>query len=120
MLKKIYISLLIITFSHLVFAETCPDIASIKAGQFKGWQALDLNSDFSASDEAIEYFKNHVKSFYQAEWAEDFIGPARCYYTGDLEVGLAKDVSKPKLSTHWIDIGILFRCKSGVVKDCEF
>lgn len=120
MLKKLSVLALAFTFTNVALAETCPDVSNIKVGQFNGWQALDVNSDTPASAQAIATFKKKVKNFDQAEWSEDFVGHGHCYYTGYLEVLLAKDTAKPKISDHWSDTGVVLRCKSSAVKDCEF
>lgn len=120
MLKKLGALIMGITLSSVALAETCPDVASIKAGNFDGWQALNANSDNPASKNDIDIFKKQIQDFYQAEWSEDFEGNGHCYYTGYLEVLLAKDTPAPKISAHWQDLGIVLRCKSGSVKVCEF
>lgn len=109
-----------IILNSVALAETCPDVNNIKAGNFNGWQALNVNSDTPASQDDIAIFKKQIQDFYQAEWSEDFEGNGHCYYTGYLEVLLAKDTAAPKISSYWQDTGVVLRCKSGSVKDCEF
>lgn len=120
MLKKLGILMISIMLNSVALAETCPDVASIKAGNFNGWKALNANSDNPASKNDIDIFKKQIQDFYQAEWSEDFEGNGHCYYTGYLEVLLAKDTSAPTISTHWQDLGFVLRCISGSVNDCEF
>lgn len=120
MFKKLSVMTLACMLAMPAIADTCPSVADIKVGQFNGWQALDVNSDTPASSQAIAAFKKRVKDFYQAEWSADYEGHGHCYYTGYLEVLLAKDTAQPKVSDFWKDLGFVLRCQSADVKDCGF
>jgi hypothetical protein len=127
MTKKIMLFLLIIFLSTTATAETCPDVTNIKAGNLKGWVALDSTDDSYARKEQIIQFEQSVQEFWLAEWTLEYPfppdSPGRCYYHNDsmLEIYLAKQVPKPTIDIgHWKKSGNVDQCYSDSVNDCAF
>jgi hypothetical protein len=111
----------------------CPTAEQIKAGNFMGWQALNVEDDEKIPfDKAFHYFQvNHPRNFWVAQWISDLPLQAQCYYCinagcqsdggGFSEIYLARlDASKP-VGGQWQDIPPDDKqCKSATVELCPF
>jgi len=128
-LKLILLAVLLPTVCHATTKNLCPDISSIKAGNFQGWVALNNLDDEPASAEDIAVFKNTIGSFVSAEWSADYLyGFGRCDYTSDIEVSLASSTLplfiQPSDKKHWSWDGIVAHCPKAdhapQLTDCKF
>lgn len=113
-----------ILFSHVIYADTCPSPAEIKANQLHGWQILDINDAEPLIDQALEDFKKNVVGFAAANWLPDAPeGGGECRYQGEDvdEVFLVKETLGPDKSIgNWHMVGSdMMQCDLGISK-CRF
>lgn len=126
MFKKLICFILFFSCT-ITYAETCPTVDEIKAGNFKGWQAFGLDSGEPASSEELDDFKSSIATFQSAAWMPDAPeGSAQCYY-GTAEdpyenVYLAKTNQGPDLTAYWqpADDGMQCRVTDSKVEHCRF
>jgi hypothetical protein len=127
MLKKI-IFILTFLLIQITYADTCPTVAEIKFGIYKGWQPLKLGNcePLSPSEEAE--FKSKVSKFVSANWVEDMPdAPGECFYSGNipdpdyLGTFLAKNTGEPdKNSGNWHEACFdIMQCDASI-NDCRF
>lgn len=108
-------------------AENCPTPSDLQTGKYANWILLDINDASSLSDERIDYFQTHVKSFALAEWEESAPeGAAHCYYYGSdedftyLGAYLAKSDLKAAAKEAWKTINEdVMQCRSDL-RSCLF
>jgi hypothetical protein len=127
MFKKFTCVLLLIS-SSLTFAETCPTISDIKAGQFHHWQPLDIDNAEPVEGQALEEFKQAVAKFAFVDWMPDAPeGSGQCFYYGVepdsdyLGVYLAKPTLEPDRNKgNWFEASFdVMQCNESI-SNCQF
>ncbi len=124
MQKKIMIIVLSV-LCQWTFAETCPDIKTIKTHLPIGWKLYDSENNSLLSSQQIIEFKNAAAQFTLAEWIHrDQHGMIRCYYMNDtgshLTAYLGKDDFDLENTHHyWYQVTGSMHCAAGMTK-CEF
>jgi hypothetical protein len=105
MLKRSLSLLVLLHFSSLSHAETCPDIWEIRSHNLHGWRALDINNATPVSEQRYNQFAQAVEAFALAEWSRfSPEGSAHCYYNDKkhdpsyLDIYLVKHKLKPDLT----------------------
>lgn len=123
-IKTIILSLCIY-FSNPLLAQAyyCPDIESIKAGDFKNWVPINRQLNRPATPEEITEFKTNIRFFDSADWSRYFqFGFGFCNYNS-LRVGLASNdlplFARP-ISSNWVWDNIIAHCDGENVEGCQF
>lgn len=125
MLKKSLITLLSLTLSSNLFAETCPSVSDLQNHQLHGWTLYDSDNGFPLSQEDADEFSKQVSQFTMAEYAEEAPeGSAHCYYLDNnndyMFAFLAKHDLKPDNEKgHWQQESGFLRCHD-YVNACAF
>lgn len=116
---------LLLTFSSsVIFAESCPSVAAIKAGQAKSWKAYDSDDGQRLSSQGESAFIKHAEAFVLAEWTKSKQGSAiHCYYRnktgGTIEAYLAKNNFEPVKHHAWYEVTGAMHCAQSS-DQCKF
>lgn len=120
-MDKLFLSLCLLLCSMPVYAETCPNIEKVKAGQMQGWQAYDSDDDKPLSIRRLTHFKKQADKFLLAASVKSGI---RCYYGDHTGAALEAYLAKPHLSpinknNLWYQVSGSLDCAAGMDK-CQF
>lgn len=96
-MKKIIISVLLLTLPLISIAETCPHILHVKQNKLLDWKAFDSDDSTPLSAQQFAQFRQQIETFALAEWksGKNKLGEIRCYYRDKSGSALEAYISKP-------------------------
>jgi hypothetical protein len=125
-MKKLIMSSIILLFSSLCVAETCPSVDTIKRDSLKGWKMYDSDDNTLVSAERLSHFKANIEQFILAEWEDENNknNTVHCYYRdkdgSNLNAYLAKNNFRPDIAQkYWYKVTGSMQCTAGMDK-CQF
>lgn len=117
---------LVLFLSQTCFAETCPDVNSVKKNHLSGWTVHDSDDGKILTATRIALYKKNIEQFTLAEWVNKGKqkGSIRCYYSDNngsgLEAYLTKDSFQPTNSkNYWYQVSGSMHCAAGM-RECVF
>ena len=125
MLKPIFAAACLAAICQLSFAESCPNVATIKKNTLTGWKIYDSEDASELTPEQQVAFRNQIHQFALAEYeGRGQSGSMHCYYrdkTGAaLEAYLAKDhFSVAANNQYWYPVSGFMHCAADQSK-CNF
>ena len=117
---------LLLLVAQTSFAETCPDVKTVKSSALSDWTVHDSDDDSLLKPGRAAAFKKHIEQFTLAEWVTSgkHKGSIRCYYSDNngsgLEAYLTKQSFKPTNPHHyWYQVSGSMHCAAGM-NECLF
>jgi hypothetical protein len=125
--RKLLLLVAMISFSTLCFAESCPDVGTIKQHSLRGWKAYDSDNDKPLPTKRLARFVGAIEQFTLAEWKaskDKLHSVMHCYYRdkngSQLEAYLTKENLTPTPDREmWYQVSGSMHCAAGMDK-CQF
>lgn len=125
-MKKLITALVLCLVNTAIYAETCPDVKTVRGDALQGWSLHDSDDNKPLNAKRVAYFKKNIEQFTLAEWVTDGKqkGNIRCYYSdkngAGLEAYLTKESFKPNnFKNYWYQVSGSMHCAAGM-QQCLF